>query len=609
MSALAEAMREWVLQKTGSRELSRAVALAVDAEAEGHACARLGALGDSLNLAALREQPWVGDGTSDAISPCVLTERGDFYLWRNWRHEQRLAEALMARVGQVATDSVNAAITAGGHSGPDAIDQDLLAADIDLLYAGMDARASRGQREAVAAAVGRRLFVLSGGPGTGKTTTVLRLLLCWLRQRGADFSIALAAPTGKAAQRLSQSMRDGKAELTAMLASAGLAEPPGGADPLSRSASSDVSRRDRSSAGDSAWPQVLARLPEAAQTVHRLLGSLPADDRFRHNAEHPLPHQLIVVDEASMVDLATMRALIEALAPGAALVLVGDPDQLVSVSAGSVLADLVQVAEREHSPLAAHAARLRHVWRAEQELAHAYELVRRGEADALLRQLASVEDCAWHPVGQLDTLAERLQAWMERPEWIDLLAIATHPDHAGRAFAQLRSLQLLSALRAGPWGATELASRIDQALRQRSSGGQWYPGRAIVISHNDYARRLYNGDIGIALGHGAQLRVHFQTTDGRGEPVLRSLSPRELPAHELAFALSVHKSQGSEYDHVAVLLPPDPEHRILTRQLLYTALSRARFGVELWSSEASLRSALARRSQRHGGLRERLGRL
>lgn len=594
MSALADALREWVLAKTASRELARAVALAVDAEAEGHACARLDAAGEGMNLAALRDQPWVGNGSGDAISPCVLTGRGDFYLWRNWRHEQRLGEGLMARVDHPAADPGDTA-AAGADAAPAPIDRRLLAADIERLYAGMDAQASQGQREAVAAAVGRRLFVLSGGPGTGKTTTVLRLLLCWLRQRGPDFAVALAAPTGKAAQRLSQSMRDGKAELMAALvetkrsaAAAGQSGEPGSADP------------------GNAWQQVLARLPDAAQTVHRLLGALPSEDRFRHDADHPLPHQLVVVDEASMVDLATMRALLEALAPSAALVLVGDPDQLVSVSAGSVLADLVQVAEQAQSPLAPHAARLRHVWRAEQDLAHAYDLVRRGDADALLRQLASIDDCAWHPVDHLAILGGRLSAWLERPEWDDLLGLTSNPDHASRAFDQLRALQLLSALRAGPWGATELASRIDQALRQRAGGGHWYPGRAIVISHNDYARRLYNGDIGIALGHGARLRVHFETTDARGEPVLRSLSPRELPAHDLAFALSVHKSQGSEYDHVAVLLPPDPDHRILTRQLLYTALSRARYGVELWTSEASLRSALARRSQRHGGLRERL---
>lgn len=601
MSALADALRAWVLQKTASRELASAVGLALDAETEGHACVRLSLDGSGLDL-ALREQPWVGDGTSESITPCVLTDRGDFYLWRNWRHEQRLAEALMARVDRVAADPMAAA-----SGGADLLDPALLTADIELLYAGMDVKASRGQREAVAAAVGRRLFVLCGGPGTGKTTTVLRLLLCWLRQRGPDFRIALAAPTGKAAQRLSQSMREGKAELATALTRAGLLEQPAATSRGGESASDSESAHAPASARNS-WSEVLARLPEAAQTVHRLLGAQPTEDRFRHDAEQPLPHQLVVVDEASMVDLALMRALIESLAPTAALLLVGDPDQLVSVSAGSVLADLVQVAQEQGSVLAAHTARLQHVWRAEQELAHAFELARRGEADALASQLVSMDDCAWHPVEQLSDLSERLAAWLRRPEWDDLLGLSSNAAHAARAFDQLRALQLLSALREGHWGAIELASRIDQALRERAGGsGRWYPGRAIVVSHNDYARRLYNGDIGIALGQGEQLRVHFQSTDSHGQAVLRSLSPRELPAHDLAFALSVHKSQGSEYDHVAVLLPPDPEHRILTRQLLYTALSRARFGVELWSSEASLRSALARRSQRHGGLRERLG--
>jgi exodeoxyribonuclease V alpha subunit len=560
--ALADALQAWTLRKLpAAQELARALALAARAEADGHACVRLGADdGQACAIDALRRQPWVGDGTT--ITPAVLTASGDFFLWRNWRHEQRVGDALLRRI--VGADSIDPALWQAAHA---------------QLFAGMDAAASAGQRAAVAQALGKRLFVLSGGPGTGKTSTVLRLLLLQQQlaaaRRQRPPTMALAAPTGKAAQRLSQAVRDGKAKLHAEVG-----EQPG-------------------------WAAALAAIPEGAQTLHRLLGALPAEDAFRHGPGQPLPHDIVVVDEASMVDLAMMRALLDALAPTATLVLVGDPDQLVSVSAGSVLADIVAVADAGGNGFAGHAARLTHVWRAGSELAGMYAAARRGDGADLQEGLARIDACALHTVADPRALAAHTRRWLARPEWQELHAACRSDDDPAAAFDALRELQLLTALRSGPFGSEALNLAIDAHWR-RGGGGQWYPGRAVLIRNNDYTRRLFNGDVGLAIGHGASLRVVFETVNADGQPGLRHLLPRELPDHDLASALTVHKSQGSEYGHVAVLLPPAADSRILSRQLLYTAISRARRSVEIWSSAESLSAALAQVSVRAGGLRQRL---
>lgn len=562
--ALADALAAWSLRKGMAPELARALALAAHAEADGHACVRLAELGDdqpAFDLDALRQHAWVGDGT--AVTPAVLTAHGDFFLWRNWRHEQRVSASLLQRIGNAQT-----------------LADSLWQADLDQLYAGMDVNHSAGQRLATARALGKRLFVLSGGPGTGKTSTVLRMLL--LQQRVAAArglptpSVALAAPTGKAAQRLSQALRDGKARLQQSLAN---------------------------QAGD--WSGALAAIPEGAQTLHRLLGALPAEDRFRYGGEQPLPYDIVVVDEASMVDLASMRALLDALADTATLLLVGDPDQLVSVSAGSVLADIV-AASAQGGGFEQHTAQLTHVWRTGSELALAYAAARRGDADELRRCLQHIEACGIHAINDPRMLAARVQQWLARPAWKSLHDACARVDDPAAAFVALRRQQLLTALRAGPFGAESVNAAMDTHWRRANGGAQWYPGRPVLIRNNDYARRLFNGDVGVAVGRGNALRIAFETVDTSGQPSLRLLQPRELPDFDLAYAITVHQSQGSEYGHVAVLLPPEADNRILSRQLLYTGISRARNSVEIWASAASLDAALGRVSLRAGGLRQAL---
>lgn len=555
LPAIADSLREWALRKTHCAPLAAALARALAAETEGHACAVLREA--DLDLEALRRHPWVGDGRQR--KPLVLTADHRAFLWRNWEHEARIAEALRERVG----------ITGGLDSDADA--------DLALLFRGIDPVPARRQIEAVRAIVGRRLLVLSGGPGTGKTTTVLRMLL--LRQRiaqraGRVLSMALAAPTGKAAQRLSQAVRDG---ITAL--------------------------QDALPKRDDGWQQAVATLPASAQTLHRLLGSQARHDRFRHGRGHPLPYDMVVVDEASMVDLGLMRALVDALGPQTTLVLVGDPDQLVSVSAGSVLADLVAAAEAGALP--GHHVRLEHIWRAKGRLGEVYEAVRTADSSVLLE--AVDVPLVRYAVADRSTLQKRITAWLAREEWSAIHALADDPaTPPQKLFAALRQLQLLTAHRSGPWGSDEINAAIDQRMRRRRGDSVWHPGRPVIIRHNDYTRRVFNGDVGITAQTKEGVRVCFEHTDGEGRVDYRWLLPQELPEHDLGYALTVHKSQGSEYHHVAVLLPPDANSRILSRQLLYTGVSRAKTSLELWATDEALQAALTRPIERLGGLRERL---
>ncbi|TAL99706.1 MAG: exodeoxyribonuclease V subunit alpha, partial [Rhodanobacter sp.] len=336
--AIDQRLAQWVHERTGSALLAAAVRAASRAEGHGHACAQLDAAEAESRfevdaLAALREHAWVGDGST--FTPFVLDARQRFYLWRNWQHEARLAAAIRQRCAERCLP-----ITA-----------DVLASDLDAVFAGMPAGPTAWQRAAVAAVPGARLFVLTGGPGTGKTTTVVRMLLMLLRHAQAcglpaHPSIALAAPTGKAAQRLAQAIAKGKSQLQGALPPVGRALP-------AASFHATAKQTPAGSARPTSLPlrELLQNIPHAeARTLHRLLGYQPHDNSFRHGPHRPLAADIVVVDEASMVDLAMMRQLLDALRPDSVLILLGDPGQLASVDAGSVLADIVAGAPRNRMP-------------------------------------------------------------------------------------------------------------------------------------------------------------------------------------------------------------------------------------------------------------------
>lgn len=582
------AVARWALAHGGSALLALVAGWASHAEGQGdsalfldrgnrHGMAPL----EDAAIAALADEGLVGlpeDEASGRVHPFVL-DGAAFYLRRNFRHELAVAQALRARRGEPTHSS--------------GIEDEALR----TLFGGSWREEEAPQRAAVRAALGRRLCVLTGGPGTGKTTTVLRMLLAIVRDFEAGHGrapvIRAAAPTGKAAQRLSDALRAGTEAV----------------------------------APD--WQPCLAPVLAAeAGTLHRLLGSRgPAG--YRHHADHRLPLDVLVVDEASMVDLALLRALLDALPEAACLVLVGDADQLTSVGTGSVLMDIVAALEADPQ---GDLVRLGHCFRADGGLAEVNAAVRSGDPAAFSRAFeaaAAGGRAVHHRLAGARQLAPRLRAWAEgigaslaASGAFDTLAEDEHARQLA-CLRALRSRQLLCALREGGFGAIEANRQIEAWLRQHPAlagdppdAWAWYPGRAVLVTRNDPATGLFNGDIGLCLrlrgaDGQARLQVVFEplpdarrADDGATAP--RHFDPNTLPPHQGAFALTVHKSQGSEYAHVAVLLPPEAEHPLLSRQLLYTGLSRAREGIELWASDASLSAALGKAVGRQGRLGVRI---
>lgn len=611
--ALDITVARWVLSHGGSALLARVAGWASFADGQGDSVLSLsgepaGARGmpalDADARQALQAQPMVAmavlqSTSSEATPDAPFVMDGDaFYLRRNYRHEVAVATKLQQR-GAPLTPAL-AAVT----------HDDLLA-----LFNGSESAEESMQREAVARAPGQRLMVLTGGPGTGKTTTVLRMLLVLSREHAARHSgrlptIRIAAPTGKAAQRLADSLVRGAARLRA-------------GSRADSSADNEFGKRSGSlgAALPDAWqPHLEAALAGQSGTLHRLLGSRGRLGGFSHGRNQPLPADIVVVDEASMIDLALLRALLDALRDDAVLVLVGDADQLTSVATGSVLIDIVQALE-QHA--AGALVRLRHCFRSDAALVSINDAVRDGDAVAFQRAWndAGVAGRAVrHPLRDRGDLEARLASWTRQLQAglaeAGAFAVIRRSDAQTiqQCLTVLHSQQLLCALREGEFGALAANQMIEAGLRRSLSGPsgndvRWYPGRAVMVTRNDPASGLFNGDVGLCLrladeGSEAILQVVFDGGDaGTG---LRLFDPDDLPETEGAFALTVHKSQGSEYRQVAVLLTPDDSHPLLSRQLLYTALSRAQAQVQLWSTQAALDACLGRAARRLGCLAARL---
>ena len=574
-----------------------AAALAVRAPRLGHVRTDLATVASTadadldlpVNVAELpwpEPHAWVARVAASVLvgSACPLRVEGTaLYLDRYWAEEVQVAADLLARAG----------------AGTPAVDTAVLADGLSRLFAG--AEEPDLQRVAAATAVLRRLAVVAGGPGTGKTTTVARILALLDDQAGAAGGrpplIALAAPTGKAAARLEQAVHD-----------------------QARAMPVDGTTRGR-------------LLALRGMTLHRLLGTLPGNHtRFRHDRLNRLPHDVVVVDETSMVSLSHMARLVEAVRPDARLVLIGDPQQLASVEAGAVLGDIVgpaadglRISALARGALDAVASApdagpiepapgigdgivvLRRVHRFGEVIGNLADAIRAGDADATIRLVRSGGDeITW--VDADVTEAARTPA---------LPAIRSAAVSAGRrvrdaavagdakaAIAALGGFRLLCAHRRGPAGATTWMGNVERWLVADgglTGGGVWYAGRPLLITANDYSLRLYNGDTGVVVARAdGRMAAAF---DRQGEVV--EVSPARLAAVETVYAMTVHKAQGSQFDTVAVLLPA-PDSPILTRELLYTAVSRASERVMLVGSEASIRSAVERPIARASGLRERL---
>ena len=532
---------------------------------------------DTLATSAL-----VSDGS--ATTPLVLDAGRRLYFYRYWQHEQRIVAQLKQRAEQPLSK----------------LDPVWLKQALGRLFPSTLPTATLDwQQVAAVVALLRPLCVISGGPGTGKTFTVTKILALLVEQAVAAGQhpprLALLAPTGKAAHRLVESIRQAKTNLDCN-------------------------------------DDVKAAIPEQASTVHRGLGALPGlRTRFRHGPDNPLPADVVLVDEASMVDVGLMARLVSALHATARLILLGDRDQLASVEAGAVLGDIcnsgqaLAYSKPLHQaldqiaglklPAADDAAAGSAVGDGIVTLRHSYRHAAGGDIGALATVINA---------GDADELIEGLRARRWRGvQWLETTAPDPCPkplleratEHYGRvrdahdarqALQELGRFRVLCALRRGPAGVERINALLERSVLsiERTAGApEQSPGLPLIVTRNDYGVQLFNGDVGVLWPDGnGVLRAVFE---GGEHGTLRELAPSWLPGHETVYAMTVHKSQGSEFDQVAVVLPAEPSP-VLTIELLYTAVTRGRSGVLLVGSEEILRCTLGRRVQRHSGLRAAL---
>jgi exodeoxyribonuclease V alpha subunit len=578
-------------------QVELAAALASRAVGQGHVCLDLERLvaagglrdeaGEAVPVAWPNLDEWraslldsclvarAADTVAPAV-PLVMDRGGRLYLRRYWEYQRRLAAALLERAERRGS----------------LIDADRDGGSFARLFADSEAEPCDWQRVAAAAALLQRLCIVSGGPGTGKTFTVVKILALLIEQALAAGNrvprIELLAPTGKAAARLAEAVRTALPSL-------------------------DCDDRVRSA------------IPDRAATLHRALGSRRGrSSGFARDAANPLLADIILVDEASMIDLAMMAHLVDAVPPRATLILLGDKDQLASVEAGAVLGDICHDG-RENSYSAGFAARVESLSGDELpiepgggggirdcivQLTRSYRYnddsgigmlaraINDGDADTALAVLASPrqpEVRLRDPIA-MGALGGALGEAVRRHFAPTLAAPAE------TALAALSSFRVLCALRRGPFGVEGMNRRIEDLLRAGrliANEGELYQGRPIMVTRNDYHLSLFNGDVGVLTeDRGGRPWALFAAPEGGW----RRVAATHLPEHETVFAATVHKSQGSEFDEIAVVLP-DRDAPILSRELLYTAVTRARRAVTLYASAEIVAAAIGRRVERASGLR------
>ena len=570
------------IRSEDDQDVLLAAALAVRGTRFGHVCIRLASQHDAvfvdrLEAVATDALPWpspetwvaavagsglVGDAEGD--TPLVLVD-DRLYLQRYHAYEDLVTDFIADRIGG-GTRVLAPAVTAA----------------LDAALPSDDETGQTRQRIAAGISLSERFAVIAGGPGTGKTHTVAAMLSALAGTDEPFPSVALAAPTGKAAARLGEAMTD------------------------------EANRKDGGGKFRHDEPVRERLLSVEGMTIHRLLGYHPARGRFLHDRDNRLPHDLVIVDEMSMVSLPLAARLLSAVRDDATVVLVGDPYQLESIEAGTVLADIVGAAasddqEKEVSsrpPIAGHVVVLDRVHRFVEggEIADFADAVRTGDADEAIRLLsAGSDDLAWirgDTGTDFDALVERITEHRT-----NLVELARGPGSIEEALRSLDGLSVLCAHHRGPQSVDQWRHLIEDALDEKYPGlrfgAEWYPGQPVMITTNDYRLNLFNGDIGVTVDTDDGPKVAF----ARGG--IRTFPRSHIGDHVTVHAMTIHKSQGSQFTEVVVALPSGSS-RLLTRELLYTAVTRASDRVTLVGDEAVIRQAVNRSVERASGLGVRL---
>ncbi len=518
------------------------------------------------------------------VLPFLLDDDHRFYLYRYFDCEKRLAHRLLALSREILPT-------------PGAAARTMLKSIFAPYEKKRDGRLD-WQKIAVARALTSALTIISGKPGTGKTTTVANFLACMLADN-PELRIALAAPTGKAALRMQEALRERAKDFK---------------------------------------DEIRSRLPAESFTLHRLLGYIPFNQSYRYHADNPLPYEVVVVDEASMIDVSLAARLADAIGAGTRLVILGDMDQLAAVENGVVLADIAadaslsdetqqRLAEiagvdaahiakelpvaQAHTPLHDCVIWLRENFRfpADSGIGRLALAINEGRADEAVKILSEAAngELSWVQEQEATLSIPRLHKMAEGySAFVDAINAQSSPGAVHDAFGKFR---ILTALRNGPRGAAGIGEALERSLRKQFNraddpGGLWYPGRTLIVLQNDYAVNLFNGDVGIVLPDPAangELMVWFRSKDNQ----LRCVAPARLPSHGQSLALTVHKAQGSEFEKISIVLP-ETNTLVLTRELLYTAVTRARKQVEIIAGENRLREATTKPTRREGGLLARL---
>lgn len=566
-------------------------------------------------IKSLLASPICSDADSpDAARSPLVWDGARLYLGRFFNYEKTLASKLLDLASR--QDNEQSAI-------PDADIDHLL----EILFPARKNNPDPIQRCAAKVIMNNRLLILSGGPGTGKTYTFARLIALLVAVGKMDEkvpAIRMAAPTGKAAMRMRKSIQDAKTDITKSL------------DEIENISGMAKILKDE-----------IGNIPEDASTIHRLLGTILNTSKFRHNADNPLPADIVIIDEASMIDISMMVKILDALQSNTKLILLGDMHQLASVDPGYVLGDICKAAQSNHtSELGSSLVELKYSYRFGTDspvgrLSAALHKAGGTDTDPdgsdawkLLQELSKQENdergVLWHQTPE--KLCDKVEVPIDDfsstilENYKELLQSTTVES----AFKAMSEFRVFSPLRNGPHGLSTINRLIEKALSLKSTkdgtadlkrlntSKEFYNHRVIMVTRNDYALNLFNGDIGIVLPDDADDGnaepsgkknnvVWFESTNKEtGEVKYNPFPCNMIPEHETAFAMTIHKSQGSQYTNVMVILPHQDNEDLFTKELLYTGITRAEKKVYLWCNEDVFKATAIRQTECTSGLRESL---